>query len=282
MPRKLLPDTRRLATPEQITHSEGRTSMPKIAITGKGGVGKTTLTALLAYVYAQRGQDVIAIDADPAGNLGLAFGLSAQMDAELKPIAEMEALIYERTGAQPGTIGGWFKLNPKVDDIPETFSITYEGIRLLRLGTVRGGGTGCLCPENALLKALVTHLLLRKNQTLILDMEAGVEHLGRGTAGSVDAFVIVVEPGLRSLGTADQIRYLASEIGIKRVYLVANKTRGPRDEAFVREHASDVPLLGSLPFSIAALAADQGGLAVFSQAPELLAAAERIADALPA
>ena len=94
-----------------------------------------------------RGQDVIAIDADPAGNLGLAFGLTAALDAELKPIAEMESLIYERTGAQPGTIGGWFKLNPKVDDIPESFSITHRGVRLLRLGTVRGGGAGCLCPE---------------------------------------------------------------------------------------------------------------------------------------
>lgn len=256
--------------------------MPKIAITGKGGVGKTTLTALLSHVYSQRGQDVIAIDADPAGNLGLAFGLPANLDAALKPIAEMEDLIYERTGAQKGTIGGVFRLNPKVDDIPDNFSLTHRGVRLLRLGTVRGGGAGCMCPESALLKALVTHLLLRRTQTLILDMEAGVEHLGRGTTGAVDAFIIVVEPGLRSLGTAEQIRYLASEIGVKRFYLVANKSRGPQDEAFVRQHAGELPLLGSLPFSPAALTADQEGLAVFDQAPELVAAAERIVDRLAA
>lgn len=256
--------------------------MPKIAVTGKGGVGKTTLTALLSHVYKERGQDVIAIDADPAGNLGLAFGLTAEMDAALKPIADMEDLIYERTGAQKGTVGGWFKLNPKVDDIPENLSFTHRGVRLLRLGTVRTGGAGCLCPENALLKALVTHLLLRKGQTLILDMEAGIEHLGRGTAGSVDAFVIVVEPGLRSLGTAEQIRYLASEIGVSRIFLVANKVRGPKDEEFIRAHAGGLPVLGALPFSADAVAADQGGVAVFDEAPALVAAAEKIVAELEA
>ena len=206
----------------------------------------------------------------------MAFGLTAALDAELKPIAEMESLIYERTGAQPGTIGGWFKLNPKVDDIPESFSITHRGVRLLRLGTVRGGGAGCLCPENALLKALVTHLLLRKNQSLILDMEAGVEHLGRGTAGSVDAFVIVVEPGLRSLGTAEQIRGLAAEIGIKQVYLVANKVRSPEDEAFVREPCRRPAGPGQPALFDRRLWARTRRGGGVRQAPELVSAAERI------
>jgi CO dehydrogenase maturation factor len=125
-------------------------------------------------------------------------------------------------------------------------------------------------------------MLLQKDQTLILDMEAGIEHLGRGTAGSVDAFIIVVEPGLRSLGTAEQIRFLASEIGVPRIFLVANKVRTLQDEEFVRGHAGGVPLLGSLPFTAEALAADQGGLAVFDCAPTLVAAAEHIAAELEA
>lgn len=254
--------------------------MPKIAITGKGGVGKTTLTALLAYVYAQRGEAVIAIDADPAGNLALALGVPPELQERLRPIAQMEQLIYERTGARPGSMGAWFKLNPKVDDLPESLSLQHRGIKLLRLGSVRGAGTGCLCPENALLKALVAHLLLRPDQTLLLDMEPGVEHLGRGTAGAVDAFLIVVEPGRRSLDTAEQIRQLAEQIGVKKLYLVANKVRGPEDERFVRQHGPELPLLGCLPFTASALAADQAGQAIFDQAPELFSAAQEIAKTL--
>jgi CO dehydrogenase maturation factor len=192
----------------------------------------------------------------------------------------MESMIFERTGAKPGTIGGWFKLNPKVDDLPESLSVRYHDVRLLRLGSVRGGGAGCICPESALLRALVTHLLLRKDQTLLVDMEAGVEHLGRGTADAVDAFIIVVEPGLRRLGTAEQIRELAAQINIHRVFLVANKARGPEDEAFVREHLPGLPLLGTLPFSLDAVAADRAGEAVFTRSPEMVAAAERIANEL--
>nr|HID13898.1 carbon monoxide dehydrogenase [Anaerolineae bacterium] len=142
------------------------TQLNKIAISGKGGVGKTTLAALLAHIYAQRGRSVIAIDADPAGGLAEALGFPPHLVAQVTPVAEMEDLIYERTGAQPGTFGGFFSMNPRVDDIPDRFSVSHRGIRFLRLGTIESGGSGCICPESALLKALVTHLLLYRDEML--------------------------------------------------------------------------------------------------------------------
>ena len=163
--------------------------MSKIAVTGKGGVGKTTLTSLLAHTYARQERKVIVIDADPSPNLAWALGFPAELVSEITPIAEMGELIEERTGAKPGGSGGWFKINPMVEDIPERFSAQYQGIRLLQLGTVKKGGAGCICPESVLLKTLVTHLLLdRSSDVVIMDMEAGVEHLGRATAQAVDAF----------------------------------------------------------------------------------------------
>ena len=178
----------------------------KLAITGKGGVGKTTLAALLAQVYADMGRQVLAVDADPSPCLAGALGFPEELREQLHPIAEMDELIEERTGAKPGTIGGFFTLNPRVDDIPERFSVTYRGVRLLEMGSVDIGGSGCICPESAMLKTLFTHLLFRKDDILILDMYAGVEHLGRATADFVDAMVVVVEPTRRSLGTAAQIQ----------------------------------------------------------------------------
>lgn len=182
--------------------------MPKIAITGKGGVGKTTLAALLAHIYAEAGHPVIAIDADPAASLAYALGLPEELAAQVSPIVEMEELIYERTGAKPGTSGGFFTLNPRVDDIPDRFSVLHRGVRLLQLGTVSKGGSGCICPESAVLKTLVTYVILYRNEVMILDMDAGVEHLGRATASEVDAFLIVAEPGRRSLSTARTIQRL--------------------------------------------------------------------------
>jgi CO dehydrogenase maturation factor len=252
----------------------------KLAITGKGGVGKTTLAALLAQHYAGQGHQVLAVDADPSPCLASALGFPPDLHDHLVPIAEMEDLIYERTGAQKGTTGGFFKLNPRVDDIPERFSVVHRGVRLLELGAVTTGGSGCICPESAMLKALVTHLLLGPKDVLILDMYAGVEHLGRATADQVDAFIAVVEPGARSVRTAAVIAKMAAEIGVNEVYLVGNKVRNDDDVAFLESNALGIPLLGTLPFEPALITADQSAESVYDTAPLARQAAEAIAAAL--
>ncbi len=197
--------------------------MNKIAVAGKGGVGKTTLAAILARIYAEDGLSVIAVDADPAASLGYALGLPRELQDKVTPISKMDDLIRERTGAEPGSYGTYFKLNPQVDDIPETCSISFKGIKLLRLGSIELGGSGCICPESAVLKSLVTYLILHNNEVLIMDMDAGLEHLGRATAGAVDDLLVVVEPGRRSMETALKIAQLANDIGVLNISLVQIK-----------------------------------------------------------
>src|SRR5512141_2871574 len=209
----------------------------KLAISGKGGVGKTTLAALLAQAYADAGREVLVADADPSPCLAGALGFPEELRRQLHPIAEMDALIEERTGAKPGTVGGFFTLNPRVDDLPERFSVLHRGVRLLEMGSVELGGSGCICPEAAMLKTLFTHLMFRKDDVLILDMYAGVEHLGRATVDFVDAMIVVVEPTRRSLGTAAQIRKLAADIGLNRLWLVGNKIRDDDEAAFLEQES---------------------------------------------
>jgi len=252
----------------------------KIAITGKGGVGKTTLTALMAQIYADGGREVMAVDADPSPCLAGALGFPNELRSRLRPISEMDELIEERTGAKPGTVGGFFTLNPKVDDIPERFSVMYRGVRLLEMGCVDIGGSGCICPESAMLKTLFTHLLFRKEDVLILDMYAGVEHLGRATVDFVDAMLVVVEPTRRSLGTAAQIKKLANDIGLKKLYLVGNKVRNEEEVNFLLSETPGLPVLGTLPADLGVQEADRYAVAVYDYVPTVKDATLRVVEAL--
>jgi CO dehydrogenase maturation factor len=233
----------------------------KLAISGKGGVGKTTFASLLIRTFNETGKRVLAIDADPDANL--AAGLGIKNSENIVPISEMKELVFERTGAQPGGIGGFFKLNPKVDDLPDALSARFENIKLMRLGGVKKGGSGCICPESTLLRALVMHIVLARDEVVVMDMEAGIEHLGRATAKAVDKLIVVVEPGRRSIDTATHIRQLATEIGLNNIGVVGNKIRGPKDEAFLRAQLSDFEFIAFLPYDDALIEADLNGVSPF-------------------
>ena len=231
----------------------------KIAISGKGGVGKTTLAGVMARILAKRGRKVLAIDADPDSNLASAIGLPKEALAKLLPIASMTSMIEERTGAKKGTFGSVLKLNPKVDDLPDEMGVNYEGIRLLLLGCIPQGGGGCFCPENVLLKNLVRHLLVKREEALIIDMEAGLEHLGRGSTGQVDALIIVVEPGQRAMNTARQIKKLGEDLKVKNMMIVGNKVNSEEDRRLIEKDLSDFPVLGYMSFNPKILQADKEG-----------------------
>lgn len=250
----------------------------KLAIVGKGGVGKTTLSVVLARRFLQCNQPVVLVDADPDGNLAAALGVAPE--AAPQPIAGMRELILERTGAKDTGAGLLFTLNPRVDDLPQRFSVEVDGVRLLVLGTVETGGKGCMCPEGAVLKALLQHLLLWIPEHVILDMEAGLEHMGRASARGVDAMISVVEPGMRSVQTAQRIQRLAADIGIRRTLAVANKIRQPSDEETLRRTLSGQTFLGAIPYCPGLVSADLEGRPVGLDDPALAAAVDRIGEAL--
>jgi CO dehydrogenase maturation factor len=250
----------------------------KIAVTGKGGVGKTTVAAALCFAFAERGCKVVAIDADPDANLASALGIPAAMHPA--PISSLDELIEERTGAKPGTSGGLFRLNPRVDDLPEKLWVEHNGIRLMVMGSIKKGGGGCVCPESVLLKSLVQHLILYRNEVVVMDMEAGVEHLGRATAQAVNHFIVVLEPGMRSIETARQIKKLAHDIGISSVYGIANKIRRQSDRDFFREVASDIPILAYIPYDEAIIEADLSRRSVWQEGGHVVTEVRRLADSL--
>jgi CO dehydrogenase maturation factor len=212
----------------------------KIAISGKGGVGKTTLCALLAKEAASQGKRVFAVDADPNPTLALALGFPE----EITPLVELQDLMEERLGS----LEGFLRLNPKVDDIPERFAYEKDGIKLLVMGPIRQGGGGCACPQNTFLKSLLQHLVLERDELILLDFEAGLEPLGRATAQGVDALLIVVEPDGGSIVTARRIYILAQQLGIKRIFAVANKIREPGELRAIEENL-EFSVIGALPYS---------------------------------
>jgi CO dehydrogenase maturation factor len=239
----------------------------KIAITGKGGVGKTTLAGGLARLLANEGYNVVAVDADPDANLASSLGIPEEEMESVVPIADMKELVAERTGSKPGTFGTYFKMNPKVDDLPEALSKSHQGVRLLVMGTVKEGGGGCVCPESVMLKALLQHLLLARKDVVVLDMEAGLEHLGRGTAGAVDAMIVVIEPGMRSVQTANTIRKLAGDLKIRRLYVVLNKVQSQDEREAIVERLDGLQLLGSISYNQEIRRADLEGLSPYDIDP---------------
>lgn len=231
----------------------------KIAVTGKGGVGKTTLAACLAGLYAAEGRKVLAVDVDPDANLGLAIGFPADEVNAIIPISKMSDLISERTGSGQDSFGKFFKINPRVDDIPDRFSVEKDGVRLLVMGTVETGGGGCVCPEHVVLKRVISHLVLDRDDVVIMDMEAGLEHLGRGTADMVDQFIVVVEPGARSIQTYHRIKKLAADLGVCSVRVVGNKVRDAEDEAYFKDRIPQEDILGFVAYDLDVIDADKRG-----------------------
>ena len=241
-------------------------------------MGKTTLSSTLARLYAAEGRTVLAADVDPDANLGLALGLSQEEVDSIIPISKMRELAKERTGASDDN--RFYKLNPYVADIPEKFARTVNGVKLLVMGTVDVGGTGCVCPEHVMLKSILSALTYRKNDVVIMDMEAGLEHLGRGTAANMDQFIVVIEPGSRSVQTYRNVKRLANDLGVKRVRVVANKVRDQKDEDFIRSAIPEEDLLGILHYNPEIMDADRQGKSPYDCSPTAIEEIRKIKEIL--
>lgn len=220
----------------------------KLAITGKGGTGKSTIAGILVHYFRDDGYRVLAVDADPDANLASAIGIPAEIASSVVPISEQSRLIKERTGASPKQFGQLFKMNPTVDDIPDKFCLKFKEIKLLVMGAVRKGGSGCACPENVLLRSLLSEIILNRDEVVIVDMEAGIEHLGRATARAVDKMLVVVEPGARSISTARAIIKLAKDIGVHFFGIIGNKIQDEKQKEWISQKFAKDRILGMISY----------------------------------
>ena len=250
----------------------------KIAVTGKGGVGKTTFSATLARLYAAEGRRVLAADVDPDANLGLALGLTEEEVNAIVPVSKMKELAKERTAANASNT--FYKLNPQVSDLPDKLSKDINGVKLLVMGTIDTGGTGCVCPEHVMLKSILSSLVFRKDDVVIMDMEAGLEHLGRGTAANMDQFIVVIEPGARSVQTYRNVKRLATDLGIQKVRVVANKVRDEGDEEFIRSAIPAEDLLGIIHYNSEIIDADRRGKSPYDYSLRAIEEIRKIKDIL--
>jgi CO dehydrogenase maturation factor len=256
----------------------------KIAVCGKGGVGKTTVCAVWARLFAADGFDVLALDADSDTNLAAALGLTA--GTEPQPLIGLRDLIAERTGTDPGTPAAYFRLNPEVADLPAKYWLEVPTgpakgtLKLLVLGAITRAGTGCACPEAAFLKAMLGHAVLHRNELVLVDLAAGVEFMGRAAVEGIDALVAVVEPGSRSIETAKSIAQMARELGIKHTAAVVNKIRTPEEAAAVKNRLEGMAILAEIRYSDAIQRADLQRKDVFAAGGELVDSLKRAGNRL--
>lgn len=242
----------------------------KIAVTGKGGAGKTMITSCLAGIYSDRGECVYAIDADPNPTLGQALGFPEELLNNIQPLLSLKDLIKERTGAAADSLGSYFLLNPYVRDIPKKYSATHHSINLLVMGATRGANTGCACAENTLIKALLRYMVLEATETVLVDMVAGTEHIGRGTAVSVDAFITVVEPSMRSIQAGRSILQLSKSISGLKNWIVGNKVKSTEDEHLITNSFPQERIAGFLPWRDEVISAENRGEGVYQGVPEIV------------
>ncbi len=244
----------------------------KIAVAGKGGVGKTFVSATLSRLLARDGYNVLAVDADPNLNLAYSLGIDYDIANSIVPLSENSDLVKEKTGVAPDeALGNMFNMNPRVNDVVDRFGIIApDNVKLLVMGTVKGGGTGCMCGANALLRVLIQHMLIQRGEVLVMDMVAGLEHIGRGTARRMDAMLVVIEPRMKSIDTVKRILKMAEEIEVETVLAVGNKVMRPKDEAFIREKMKElnVPVISLIPYDQSVADADMEGIPTIDYASD--------------